>query len=190
MPTLETDDGEPVDLTPAVELAAAQFKAAADGTADADPGALPKRAARGPATDDPKPTRTPKPKAADKSRTTAKPTVTLSADKRRDGVAALVQVAAVLPLTLAKTTGQTAYAADALTIVNSADALAMACVQVADADPKFAAVLDKVCSTGPYGALITVAFGIGAQLVRNHRPAMSIPGTIHPDELLAAAAAA
>lgn len=147
-------------------------------------GGLPQRQAL-PA-DDPKPRRGRKPKA-EQPRVTAAAAAAgpLGNADRRKGVKAVVQVGAAIPLVLARATGKDAYKADAVTIANSADDIAGACADAADADPRFAAALDRVCQAGPYGALITVAFGVAGQLVRNHRPGLEIPGTVHPDKLLA-----
>lgn len=194
MPTLETLEGKPVQVTPpdpAEINARFQQTMNDDGP---DPAALPKRAARGPATDTAKPRAARQPKA-EKSRTTASSAAPLTDRQRADGVKGLAQLGAGVPLLLAKVAEKNAkdpkakaradaYKADAVTIANAADDLAGACVEVARADPGFAAALDKVCGIGPYGALISVAFGIGAQCFRNHRPSASIPGTVHPGELL------
>lgn len=188
MPTLETADGEPVDVTPESDVINAQFADAmnSDGPPEQE---LPKRAVRGPATDEPKPraarARAPKAEKAEKARTAARPSATLTGDQRRDGVRGLVQVAATVPLVLNRATGHPAYLADALALSAHADPLADACAQVADADPRFAAVLDRVCAAGPYSALVGVAVSLAAQLARNHRPGLALPGTVHPDVLLA-----
>lgn len=110
----------------------------------------------------------------------------LGRDDRRQGVKAIAQLGAVIPLMLARATGKDAYKADAVAISSSADDIADACADVADVDPRFAAALDRVCQVGPYGALITIAFEVGGQILRNHRPGLAIPGTVHPSELLAA----
>jgi hypothetical protein len=97
-----------------------------------------------------------------------------------------MQIGAGITLLAGKATGKDAFKADAVAIASVADDTAAACVQIAKTDPKFAAALDKVCSVGPYGALITIAVGLGAQIARNHKPDRSIPGTVHPDVLLQA----
>ena len=107
--------------------------------------------------------------------------------QRAQGVKGITQIGAGIALMLGKATKKDAYKADAGTIASSADQTADACIQVAHTDPKFAAALDRVCSVGPYGALITVAVGVGSQIARNHRPALVIPGTVDPAELLKAA---
>lgn len=183
-PTLETADGQPVDVTPIDRAAVnASFSQAMndDGPDDKAP---PKRQPRQPAEDKPTRARTVK---ADKARATAKPAVTLDDAQRATGVQGLAQLGAGVAAMAAKASGSSALLADSLTIVNAAPAVADACVQVAKNDPRFAAVLDRVCSTGPYGALITVAFGVGMQLARNHKPGLSLPGTVHPDQVLASA---
>ena len=186
MPTLETADGKPVEVTPSdVEAGAAAFQAASNGDGP-DPAALPKRAARGPATDGAKPRVTGKPAKAERSRTVKAPSAALAPDKRHAGVKGLAQIGAGITLMLGKATGQDALKADAVTIASAADDIAKACVETAEADPKFAAALDRVCSAGPYAALITVGVGLASQIARNHRPSLRLAGTVDPARLLEA----
>ncbi len=185
MPVLETVEGRPVDVTPVDQEAVnRQFAAAmaSDGQGDQAP---PKRQAPSETAEVPKPKRGPKPKA-EQARTVTMPRVVLSDGDRAAGVKGLAQVGAGLVLLLGKATRKDAYRADAVTIASSAEEIADAAVQVAHADPKFAAALDRICQVGPYGAMITVAVGIGSQIARNHKPDLKIPGTVHPDELLKA----
>lgn len=184
MPTLETADGKPVDVG-AVDADAvnAQFAAAMndDGPDEqAPPRRQPKPAAEPPK---PKPRRTPK---AELARTTAGAGAPLDDAQRAKGVAGLVQLGAGVALMLGKATKKDAFTADAVTIASAADEIADACVQTAKADAKFAAALDKVCSAGPYAALITVGVGVVSQIARNHKPSLKIPGTVDPAELLKA----
>src|SRR6185437_14164562 len=139
----------------------AEVEAAFSRAMAADPGpaeqAPPKRAPRAelePAAPRAKAKRPPK---AEQARTASKPATVLSDGDRVKGVQGLAQVGAGIALLFAKATGKDAFKADAVTIASSADQIADACVQVAHADPKFAAALDKVCSAGPNAALITVA---------------------------------
>jgi hypothetical protein len=117
---------------------------------------------------------------------TAPRAATLDDKARAAGVKGIAQLGAGLTLLAGKATGNDALRADAVTVASSADDLADACVQTAKADAKFAAALDRVCAVGPYGALITVAVGVGSQVVRNHRPGVKIAGTKDPAELLKA----
>lgn len=182
MPTLETTAGKPVEVTPAdPETINAAFRNVMDGDGPADESAPPKRQPRQPAEDRPSRARTAK---ADKSRTAKAAPAALDDQARAAGVAGLAQIAAAVPLMLAKTTGNPAWTADAVTIANAAPQIADACVQVARNDARFAAALDRVCSSGPYAALVSVGLSVGMQCVRNHRPAMALPGTVHPDELV------
>lgn len=187
MPTLETADGKPVDVTP-VDAAAvnAKFNQVMSGDGP-DPGALPKRAVRGPATDDGAKPRTARAPKAEKSRTTKAPAAALSRDKRVEGLQGIGQVVAGIFALGGKATGSTALLADSLTIVENAEPAAEAVADMCDVDAKFAATIDKICSAGPWSALITVGVAVGTQMFRNHRPGMSIPGTVHPDELIARA---
>lgn len=201
MPTLETADGKPVDVTPPDPAAInAKFQQAMNDDGP-DPAAPPRRAPRDPAaTAAARPRTSAKPKAEKSRVTTTSAAAPLSDKQRAEGVTGWAQLGAMVPLVLARATEKNAkdpkdpkvkakadaYKADAATIAGHAEELADACVQVAAVDPKFAAALDRVCGIGPYGALIGVAFGIGSQVLRNHRPERKIPGTVHPDELLRA----
>lgn len=183
MPTLETADGKPVDVTapdPA-EINRDFSRSMSDPAPGEQEKPPPKRRPR-PAdeTDAPKPRRTRTPR--EQQARTAAP---LDTGQRAAGVKGLVQLGAGLALLMARATGKDAFKADAVTIASSADEIAGACVQTAAADARFAAALDKVCSAGPYAALISVAVGVGAQVARNHKPALVIPGTVDPAELLA-----
>lgn len=182
MPTLETVAGKPVEVAPAdPETINAQFRQAMEDDGAPDEAAPPKRAPRA-AESEPKPrARTAK---GDKSRTTARPSVTLDDAQRAAGVAGLAQIGAGLALMYGKATGNLAFQADAVTIAGAAPQFADAAVQIARADPAFAARLDKVCASGPYAALIAVGVNVTLQCVRNHKPALALPGTVHPDELL------
>jgi len=192
MPSLETPDGKPVDVTPVdADAINAQFSAAmaSDGPDDQAP---PKRqpSADAETINASKPRRGRPPKA-EQSRTTAvKPVTALDDKTRAEGVKGWAQIGAGIAMMLGKATKNEAYQADAITIASNAEQLADAAIQTAHADAAFAARLDKICAVGPYGALIAVGVGVVSQCVRNHRPAAAIPGTVHPSELLAAAAAA
>jgi len=183
---LQTPDGDKI------EAARAEINAGFDSAMNSDepapaapprkqpppaaPGASQPRAKRG------------RPPKDDTPRTAPKGApVTLTDDQRRAGAKGLAQVTAGVAMVAAKATGNMAFAADAVTIVSHGDALADACVETAKASPAFAAALDKVCAAGPYAAMIGVGVAIVSQLARNHKPALAIPGTVHPSELLAPA---
>lgn len=185
MPTLETTDGRPVDVTPVDPEAVNAAFAQAMNDDGPDGQAPPKRPENTSSTrvGAEKPRRS-RPRAEEKSRTVAKPAVTLDDRQRAEGVQGLAQLGAGIALMLGRATGSSAYQADAVTIASAAPQIADACVQVAKSDARFAAALDKVCSSGPYAALVSVAVSVGMQCARNHRPAMALPGTVHPDELL------
>lgn len=184
MPTLETADGKPVDVTPAdPDAVNAAFDAAMNDDGP-DEQAPPKRQPK-PAAEAPKPKRG-RPVKAEQARTTAKAGTALDDGQRAQGVKGLVQLGAGVALMLGKATGKDAFTADAVTIASAADEIADACVQTAKADARFAAALDRVCSAGPYAALITVGVGVVSQIARNHKPGLMIPGTVDPAELLKA----
>jgi hypothetical protein len=170
MPELETLDGQPVE--PVTDPAPGQ-----------DDQAPPPRPPGQPPADKPKRADNRKPKT-DQARVTRSPAITLDDKQRAEGVKGMVQIGAGVALLAGKATGKDAFRADAVTIVNAGDPIADACVQLARSDAKFAAALDKVCSAGPYAALITIAVGVGSQVARNHKPDLKIPGTVDPAELL------
>jgi hypothetical protein len=174
-PTLETLDGQSVE-TELPELTA-------PGDADQAP---PPRPAGPPAPPPTAPRRRGRPPRAEQARVTKATSPALDDEARAAGVRGVMQIGAGITLLAGKATGKDAFKADAVAIASAADDTAAACVQIAKTDPKFAAALDKVCSVGPYGALITIAAGLGAQIARNHKPDRAIPGTVHPDVLLKA----
>lgn len=178
-PTLETANGKPVEVAPVDPDAVKAAMNAAMADDGPDEQAPPKRAPK-PAEDKPRG----RAAKGEKSRTTAKVTTSLSDAQRAAGVQGFAQLGAGLVLMAGRATGNVAYAADAATIAGAAPAIADACVQVAKNDARFAAALDKVCSSGPYAALISVGVSVGMQCMRNHKPALALPGTVHPDELL------
>ena len=179
MAELQTTDGDPVEVT-RTEINA-NFDAAMNDDPPA-PAAPPRRQrAADPPADRPKRGRASK---DEKPRADAKAAVTLTDEQRLQGARDLAQVTAGVAMVAAKATGNMAFAADAVTIVNHGDALAEACVETAKASPAFAAALDKVCAAGPYAALIGVGVAIVSQMARNHKPSLEIPGTVHPMQLL------
>lgn len=184
MPTLLDEGGKPVDTDIDADAVNRQFAAAMAATPGE--GELPKRPETPPAPEAPKPRRGRPPKA-EQPRTAGKSGSALTDDDRAAGVKGWAQILAGMCAMAGRATGSPAWTADAVVIASAADDIAGACVQVAHADARFAAALDKVCSVGPYGALISVGLGIGTQVLRNHRPGMELPGTVHPDQLLAAA---
>jgi hypothetical protein len=188
MPTLETPDGTPVDPNPPDPAAVNREFAAAMADDRPDPQAPPRRAAPNPPEGAPprRPRGRPPKEARPRTAAPAAAAGPLTDDQRIAGVKGIAQVCAAIALMAGKVTGRDAYKADAVTIASAADDAAAAAVSCAAADPKFALALDKVCAAGPYGALITVAVGIGAQCTRNHRPALNIPGTVDPAKLLQA----
>jgi hypothetical protein len=186
MPSLEDADGARIDVTPdGAADTNARFREAMTDEPGAAEQAPPRRTPRAPVAAGDKPKRGRPPKAAQARTAPAAAAVPLSEEARVSGVIGLVQVPATLALVLGKATGNDAFTADALTISNAGPGLAQGCAEIAKHDPVFAARLDRVCSGGPYAVLIAAGVTMTLQLIRNHRPAASIPGTVHPDELLA-----
>lgn len=190
MPTLETPDGKPVALPPLDPDAVNSAFAAAMNDDGPDEQAPPKRQPKPAAEVEPKRKAARAPKA-EQARTTSKPGTVLDNGQRANAVKGLVQVAAGGALMAGKMSGNDqakadAFRADAVTLASSAEQIADAMVQTASADPKFAQALDKVLAAGPYAALISVMFGVGTQIARNHKPSLKIPGTVDPAELVKA----
>lgn len=183
MPELKTPGGDAVDLDAVKDAANSSFDQAMNSTEPA-PAPAPPKVERTPRADS-KPRTRAKPTRDEKPRTTPKVSA-LSNEQRAMGVKGLVQVGAGLCLVADKASKGDAFKADAVTLASAADQIADACVQTAAADSRFAAALDKVCSAGPYAALVSVMVGVGTQILRNHKPAMALPGTVHPDELVKA----
>jgi len=185
MPTLETADGKPLDVAPVdTEAVNRDFSRA---MSDAPPAgqAPPKRQPKLPGDEAPKP-RQAKAAKDSRARATAKSGTVLSDAQRAEGVKGLAQVGAGIALIIGKATKNDAFQADAVTIASHADEISDAVVQIAKSDPAFAARVDKICAAGPYSALIVVGISIASQCARNHRPSLSIPGTVDPAVLLEA----
>lgn len=182
MADLKTPEGKAVDLDAVKADANSAFDAAMAGEAPEVP--APPKVTRTPK-DDARPRTRRVPSKDEKPRTTAK-TPLLSDEQRAQGVAGLVQVGAGLCLVAKKATGKDAFQADAVTLASNAEQIADACVQTAKNDARFAAALDRVMAVGPYAALVSVMVGVGSQIVRNHRPSLSLPGTVDPAKLIKA----
>lgn len=180
MPTLETADGKPVTVPDPDEVNRDFARSMSDPAPGEQEKPPPKRRQRAPDEGD-----APRPRRSRPPKEQAPQVAALDAGQRASGVKGLVQLGAGLALLMARATGKDAFKADAVMIASSADEIAGACVQTAAADARFAAVLDKVCSAGPYAALISVGVSVGTQVARNHKPALIIPGTVDPAELLA-----
>lgn len=186
MPTLKTADGTPVDVTPPdPDAVNAAFNAAMNDDGP-DEQAPPKRQRREPAADGETRPRRGRPPKEEKSRTVTRPAVTLDDDARAQGVAGIAQVVAGIALMGGRASGSSALQADGMVIASAAPQFADACVQIAKVDAAFAARLDKVVGVGPYGALVAVLVTAGLQIARNHKPALQLPGTVDPMELLTA----
>lgn len=64
---------------------------------------------------------------------------------------------------------------DAIAITDHSKNLAEAVQITADQDPKFAAMLDRVLSAGPYAALISATIPMAMQILHNHD---KVPGEV------------
>jgi hypothetical protein len=75
-----------------------------------------------------------------------------------------------------------ALRADAGALSIHGPGMVTAAAAVAEVDPKFAGLVDKLTVAGPYGALIVAGIPLAAQLIRNHFT-LPIPGTEDPADL-------
>jgi hypothetical protein len=104
----------------------------------------------------------------------------------RPGITGLIQVA-IAPLALAGIKSP-ACALDAAAIACHAEPLADALQQTAEQVPQFAALLDKVLTVGPYGALLAATMPIAVQLLANHgivpAEAAQAMGAMSPEDLM------
>lgn len=105
----------------------------------------------------------------------------------RPGIVGLMQLIAA-PLMVAGLKSP-ACALDAATVTLHAEPIADALQETAEQVPQFAAVLDKVLSVGPYGALLAAALPLAVQVAANHQlipaPVAAAMGALSPDELMA-----
>lgn len=108
-----------------------------------------------------------------------------ASQRRTEGIQGLAQIGAGLCLAVGKARKSEAFKADAMVLAQNAEPLAQACASIAADNVAFAAAIDKITAVGPYGALIAVAVPMVTQLVRNHRPGMTLPGTADPKDLVA-----
>jgi hypothetical protein len=188
---VQTADGKPLNIDPAAAAdAERQFAQAMAAPGPDDKSVPPKRAARERVEDGPararsaRAPRTPKggkaPSAshAEKAPPTHSEIVT--------AVQGLVQVPAAICLMLSKRAKDPVpLMADAVVLASNAEQIGEACAKTAEVDEKFAAVMAKVASAGPYAALVSVTFAVAGQIARNH--GMPVPGTEDPRDLVGAA---
>lgn len=187
MPTLTTEAGKQLDAaTPADAERVRVVARIEDDAARAEPQGPPKRSEPTPAVIEKPRARRGRPPKSEQARTTSTAVVTLDDAQRAEGIRGYVQLGAGLCLLAHQNTKKDAYKADAIVIASRADDIADACVKAAHANPGFGAALDKVCTAGPYAALITVLVGVGTQVARNHKPSLDLPGTTDPAKILAA----
>lgn len=114
----------------------------------------------------------------------------LSREVRVQGVQGMVQIAAAGCMLASKSAKkqEVALQADAITLASASEEIASAVADTCAADERFARIVDKICTAGPYAALIQVGFQVGMQIARNH--GAPVPGTHSPEELLEMAEAA
>jgi hypothetical protein len=126
--------------------------------------------------------RNPKPGA-----TTAKPKAQRYQTDYRKGLNGMLQLAS-FPLVMLGTQ-KPEFLADAAAIGEHGPGVVDAVNDLAQDDPRLAAVLDKILGMGPYGALIAATLPLVAQLLANHKilplPVLQGMGAKDPDALIA-----
>ncbi len=119
--------------------------------------------------------------AAGKSETAAE-----SRQRRAEGVAGLFQIGSAATFLIYQRTDVKAWYADTLTLAAHARPAGLAIADVCEANPKFAATIDKITAAGPYAALLTVGFNLSAQLASNHGiTAARAVGAKSPEDVIA-----
>lgn len=100
----------------------------------------------------------------------------------RDGVQGLLQIPAFILASAGRINPALEY--DGIAVATFAPAIADAVHSVAVEEPRVAAVLDKILSVGPYGALLGALVPLAAQIAVNHKklPAGTL-GTTEPEAL-------
>jgi hypothetical protein len=185
-----TPDGTPVDIDPAEADKIEQTFAKAMG--DPDPGqekAPPRRAEKpqGGSGGQDKPRVKRGPRQAPQGSTGPKKTApVVSRADRVNAVKGLVQLSATgCVLASSRVKNPVPFQADAVVLVANSDQLAEAVADTAANDARFAALVDKIATAGPYASLVTVTFAIGAQMARNH--GVPIPGMADPGDIVKSA---
>jgi hypothetical protein len=111
----------------------------------------------------PKGTRTTKKAAVPPKKTSARPRMSPAKPKGPDYASAVAGVLQLVAAPLAM-----ASPLDALTVAEMTPEIAQVLNQTAKERPEVAAVLEKVLTVGPYGALLAVAMKLGCQIAANH----------------------
>ena len=199
MPTLETTDGKPVDVTPVdPDEVQRQMQAALNDDAPGEQ-APPRRQPRQPGADAQKPGRARQPKA-EKSRTADKATEAAPAPpspevtaKRAASAEETFKLAGTCLLVVGKITHMPSFTADGFMVNANAGPLAVALADVAAVEPQIARWLDKAPSAKvtAWIGLATVVGGLGLQAAANHKLIKpGVMGTSDPAEIIRANEAA
>lgn len=148
----------------------------ADGTPKRKPGRQPGGSAGAPRTTVPRPARRPG------ARTRP---ATGSVDYRQ-GIAGILQIPAFVLVGAGRFNPALEY--DGAAIAVHTPSIAEALNQLAQDEPRVAAVLEKVLSVGPYGAILGATLPLVAQILVNHKrvplEAVAALGAVEPDRLI------
>ncbi len=151
----------------------------ADGTPKRKPGRQPGASARPMGSAAPRPTRRP-----------GRARVASAAPDYRAGIAGILQIPAFVLVGAGRFNQALEY--DGAAIAVHTPAIADALNQLAMDEPRVAAVLDKVLSVGPYGAILGATLPLVAQILVNHKrvplDAVAALGAVEPTRLINASA--
>lgn len=166
---------------------AAPWGRKADGTPKAKPGRPAGTPDSNPRTRRPAPRRARVTAAAPRKRESKPRSGKAQMPDYRPGITGILQLIAA-PLAIAGAKSPTA-ALDAAAVTVHAEPIAEALQQTAEQVPQVAAVLERVLTVGPYGALLAAVMPLGVQLLVNHRvvplEAAEALGALSPEDLMA-----
>lgn len=171
---------EPTQELPVVELPdgnadpEAPYGRKADGTPKKKPGPQKKNGPTAP--------RTSSPAAPRPTRRNGTARARAAAPDYRAGVAGILQIPAFVLASAGRLNPVLEY--DGIAVATHTPAIAEALHSLAMEEPRVAAVLDKVLSVGPYGALLGALVPLAAQIAVNHKklPAGTM-GAMEPEAL-------
>lgn len=108
-----------------------------------------------------------------------------------EAIRGLLQIPATAFIMVGQRAESVPLVADGATILVHGPTLAQALAEIAKVDPRFAALLEKLVTFGPYGMAVTALTIMTAQFMRNHEsapaPILEGFGAVAPEQIIAAA---